>query len=733
MFRPATLAGVCIAALAQTASMAAADPATTVSDVTVTARSRDAAIALTATKTDTPALDTPINAQVVSQAVLDDQAVINLSDALRNISGVVVGAGGGADNGQPYSSIYLRGFGSDSHVRNGVRLDSFGSDSSTEATQFANIESVTVLKGPAAVLYGAVEPGGIVNIVTKQPSAAPALSIEQEIGSYDLYRTTLDVNGPLNRSGSLVGRIDASYENSGSPTQFIFNHTIFVAPVVAWRATSRDRLRLELEFQDLVFGQNYGYVPLYNGVILNPDIGINYGEYSPDHERTYLVGLGWTHQFNAAWSLKYQGLLRNTRQFSAGVFPYWIDNAADTGVETPSGVVVGRAQNQINGNDTTVSQNLDLVGHFTFWDVRHTLLAGGDFERFAYRGAIHQAGFVDANLSYTDAYYPDHPGSPFSGPVTPYIADNQQVNTVGLYLQDQASLPHGFRILLGFRYQYINENSAFGFLGPLSPSPTLNASAVTPRVGVVWRLRPWISLYGNYAGNFGPSNGALQPNGQVVPPTGARSWEAGVKTELAHGLVTASLDYYDLTKTNIPTPDPLNPNFELVIGAARSHGLEFDFQGQITPSWFLLANAAYTDARIVMASALDNSPPGTPLGEVPQYTARLWTSYELRHGPAKGLKFGGGVTINGPEPYLYAGANPPMIGAWRTVDAMIAYPFKAGGRRVTAQLNIRNLFDRRYYSDIQAAGFSAALAGYSGETALQGEPRTFIGSLKVDF
>lgn len=731
MFRYFALAGVCLAALAP--PLAAADQATTVSDVTVTARTRDAAIAVTATKTDTPVMDTPINAQSVSQVVLDDQAVSNLSDALRNISAVVVGAGGGADNGQPYSTIILRGFGSDSHVCNGVRLDSFGSDSSTEATQFANIESVTVLKGPAAVLYGAVEPGGIVNIVTKQPSAAPSLSVEQEVGSYALYRTTLDVNGPLDRSGGLTGRIDASYENSGSPTQFIFNHTIFVAPAVAWRATARDTVRLEAEFQDLVFGQNYGYAPTYNGAILNPDIGINYGEYSPDHERTFLAGLGWTHRFNAAWSLKYQGLLRDTHQFSAGIFPLWLDNTADTGVASPSGIVVGRTQNRINGNDTTLSQNLDLVGHFRLLDIQNTLLAGGDFERFAYRGAIQQAGQVDANISYTDAYHPNHPGAPFTGPVTPYISDNQQVNTAGFYIQDQAALSHGFHILLGMRFQYINENSAFGFLGPIAASPTLNASAVTPRVGVVWRPRPWISLYGNYAGNFGPSNGALQPSGKVVPPTGARSWEAGVKTELAHGLITASLDYYDLTKTNIPTPDPLNPNFELVIGAARSHGVEFDFQGQITPSWFLLANAAYTDARIVEASALDNSPPGTPLGEVPQYTARLWTTYALRGGPAKGLKIGGGVTINGPEPYLYAGGSPPMIGAWHTFDAMISYPFKAAGRRVTAQLNIRNLLDRRYFTDIQAAGFPSTLSGYGGETALQGEPRAFIGSLKVDF
>ena len=711
----------------------AKSPPTHVSALVVTAKRTKLNEAITATKTDAPPMDTPINVQIVTLETLRDQAVTGLDQALRNVSGVTVGAGGGADNGQPYSSIFLRGFSTDAHFRDGVRLDSFGSDSGTETTQFSNIESVAVLKGPAAILYGAVEPGGIVNIITKQPQATPAYSIEQQVGSYAFYRTAADATGSITRDGSLLYRMDASYENSGSPTQFIYNHTTFIAPVVTWQPDPHDLVKLELEFRDVNFGQNYGYEPQLNGAFINTSLGDNYAEPSPDRERTVLVGLSWSHAFNEAWSLKAQSLLNNVNQWSAGVFPLYIDTAADQGLTTPSGLVVGRALNQVAGNDYTVSENLDLVGHFSTYGLQHTLLFGGDFVRFAYMGGIKQAGQIDSNISWIDAYDPAHPGTPFTGPVTPFLQDNQQINSSGVYLQDQVKLPLGFILLAGGRFQYVGETGALGFLGPLVPNTSLYAHAVTPRLGLLWRPRQWLSLYTNYSGNFGPSNGAIQPNGQVAPPTTARSWEVGAKTEFAGGRVVASLDYYDLTKTNLPTADPANPNFVLIIGAARSTGVEFDLQGQILPGWNVVANFASTDARVTQASNIASTPAGTPLGEVPKSTAHLWTTYDVPGGPLQGLKVGGGITYTGAAPYLYEGLNPPNIAAWQTVDLMASYGFTVQGRRVTAQINATNILDRRYFTDIQAAGFPSAVGGYGGVTALYGQPRTIIGSIRVGF
>lgn len=755
-FNPLRGGAACALALTLTTPFAALsatpdtrdDPPTQLTGVTVVGKHEKIAASVTATKTDAPPIDTPLNVQVVSQATLQEQGVISLDQALRDVSGVTVGAGGGADNGQPFSSIFLRGFSTDAHFRDGVRLDSFGSDSGTELTQFANIDSVTVLKGPSAILYGAVEPGGIVNIVTKQPQATPAFSLEQQVGSFSLYRTGFDATGPLTRNGSLLFRVDGSYENSGSYIDLIYNRTVFIAPVIAWTAGPRDEMKLEVEYRNANFGQSYGYQPVFNNNFLNPDavpafvflntnIAANYGETSPDRERTVLVALSWSHAFNADWSLKEQTLLNNVRQRSAGVFPEYFDTAHDVGVQTPSGFVVGRVLNQVRGNDYTLSENLDLVGHFNAWGVRNTLLFGGDFVRFEYRGGIDQAGQIDGNISWTDGLNPSHPGTPFSGPSTYLLSDNEQLNSAGVYLQDQAQLPENLYLLAGLRFQYIDQNSAlgsnFGALQPIAPAPVLDAVAVTPRLGLLWRPRTWLSVYGNYAGNFGPSNGApTYPNGAPAPPTRAHSWEVGVKAELAPDRLTASLDYYDLTKTNLTTADPQNPNFELVIGAARSQGVEFDLQARITPGWSLLANYAYTNARVLTVCPYDVCAPGEPLGEVARNTAHLWTTYEVGSGPLRGLKVGGGYTYNGAAPYLYAGSTPPYIPAWQTFDLMAYYAFTLHGQHIAVQINATNIADRRYFSDIQQAGFSG-IGGYEGVTALYGAPRTIIGSLKVDF
>ncbi len=164
------------------------------------------------TKTNTPIMETPLNVQVISKQVLKDQQVISLDKALRNVSGVTTTKG---SNGEDI--MVLRGFKTETILRNGFRLDqspfiSFNGN----GQQFANIESIEVLKGPAAILYGRVEPGGMVNVVTKQPLATPYYSLQQQFGSYDLYRTSVDATGPLTKDDTLLYRVNASFESKNS-------------------------------------------------------------------------------------------------------------------------------------------------------------------------------------------------------------------------------------------------------------------------------------------------------------------------------------------------------------------------------------------------------------------------------------------------------------------------------------------------------------------------------------
>ncbi|HVN69343.1 MAG TPA: TonB-dependent siderophore receptor [Candidatus Binatia bacterium] len=697
---------------------------------TTTARSQATSYraldASTATKTDTPILQTPVSVVVVTQQVLQDQQDVNIAQAIANVSGVSVGGGGAADNGQPFSSIFLRGFLTDSHFRDGVRLDSFGGDSDTYGLQLANVDSVEVLKGPAAILYGAVEPGGIVNVVTKQPLATPYYSILQQLGSYDFSRLAIDTSGPLSSDGKLLYRVNASFENQGSWVDYVYDNNSFFAPVMRYKFDPATQLTLQYEYHHLDLGQNYGFVPLLNGAPVNPSINANYGNVSPDVETTNFWDLSFSHHFASGWEIKQTFVLNDTDVDSAGLYPSTIKNHADTS----SGWGVGRAINNVVNENQNWSAITDLTQHATTGDVKHTLLFGGDFYHFGTDGQINQAGETNKNLSYVDLFDPVNPGTPFKRPTTPLLFDTNANGSLGLYAQDQVEFPGNIFALAGLRYQELHQTSSVTFYPyPAAASPILNATAITPRLGLLWQPQKYLSLYADYSGNFGPNApGDILPSGANVPPTSATQWEFGVKSALLGSQLTVSAAYFDLTKTNIPTPDPSNPNFVLITGAARSTGVEFDLQGQFAPQWQAVANYAVTNA-VVTSSNDPINPVGSPLGEVPHYLARLWVTHDFRKSP-NGPKIGGGIGFNGPEPYLYAGGSGLVIPPYCTVDLMASDGFRIGQSSVRAQINATNVFNRRYYADAQnSSSFFVTKAPYTAFTALYGPPQQVTGEI----
>jgi iron complex outermembrane receptor protein len=196
----------------------------------------------TATKTDTPIFDLPVSIQVVPREVLDDRQVIRLEDALQTVSGVVPFAGGGS----AFDSPRIRGFEAFRNIyRDGFRGRFFGN----YIQSTAHLNRVEVLKGPASVLYGRMEPGGLVNQVSKQPLATPYYSRQQQFGSFDLYRTTLDAAGPLTEDQSLLYRVNFEYLDSGSFRDFVGAETVFVAPVLTWNLSDRTHITLNLQYQ----------------------------------------------------------------------------------------------------------------------------------------------------------------------------------------------------------------------------------------------------------------------------------------------------------------------------------------------------------------------------------------------------------------------------------------------------------------------------------------------------
>jgi iron complex outermembrane recepter protein len=518
------------------------------------------------TKTDTPIMETPLNVQVISKQVLKDQQVINLGQALKNVSGVTTNTNASSSsvgNGGIDQSITLRGFESQTFFRNGFRLQQGAAN-----REMANVESVEVLKGPAAILYGLVEPGGMVNVITKQPLATPYYGLNQQFGSYDTYRTTVDATGPITKSKDLLYRMNFSYENSGSFRQFAGKEDVFIAPVIKWVISPKTQATFEMEYDHQHLGMDVGWLPFQNGQIYK---GVprsrNYGEYSPATKETVFGSFNWSHQFNDDWSIKHRFSVNQEKVVvSDFIKPQDIDIA--------NNLVTRNDFSLTNFQNNTYSTNLDLVGHFDTFGLKHTLLLGSDYYRLntELTQSLRLTDPVNftQDLSTINFSNPVHPGSSFAIPLAPAFRPTSQNDQYGLYIQDQIKLPYNIHVMGGIRYQYLHQTSSTQFFnGTPTDSSAQSNDAVTPRVGILWQPKSWLSLYANYVESFGPSlvNGsvALLSDHKPAPPTTAEQYEGGIKTEFFGGRLRATLAYFDLTKTNIATPIPSNTfNFGIV-------------------------------------------------------------------------------------------------------------------------------------------------------------------------
>jgi len=211
--------------------------------------------ATTATKTDTPIMETPFGIQVVPQQVLKDQQVVRFNKALQNVSGVYFVPNSVGDN----ASI-LRGFQTGEYYLDGVRQ--LPPSHQTGFREIANIEQIEVLKGPASILYGRLEPGGLINLTSKQPLSTPYYALEQQFGSFDFYRTTLDATGPLMKDNTLGYRLNLAYENAGDFRDVVGEgHRVFLAPVLRWTPSEQTQVNVYMECLHSRIHSNVAYRP----------------------------------------------------------------------------------------------------------------------------------------------------------------------------------------------------------------------------------------------------------------------------------------------------------------------------------------------------------------------------------------------------------------------------------------------------------------------------------------
>jgi iron complex outermembrane receptor protein len=641
-------------------------------------------------KTNTPLLQTPIAIQVVTRQTIDDQQSTSvLNSVVANISGMSI------SGSQFYDRFVIRGFDVGRNTyRNGLRVVA------TTNLETANLQSIEVLKGPAAMLYGRIEPGGLVNLVPKRPLFEPYYSIQEQVGSFGYTKTSFDATGPLNAEKTLAYRFNGAYLDTESHRDFVERENVFLAPTLTWRPNEEITVNIDGEYQNLKFTSDaFNSIPAIGRRPANVPIYRNYAEPSltlakPNRQERLFIGYDATVNLTDAWKV--------VSRFTYWNQDFFENDTINRAFNANSGNIT-RSQYFIpNGSQRTLSSNLDLQGTFTTGPFKHEALLGADY----YQGSYSRVGWFTPSpaVPAINVWNPAFS----NGVISTLYAQNQnnfdlfRESWKGVYGQDQISfLDDRIHLLLGGRWDSAIYGSGFdsNSRGQAELAfKTIQSSQFSPRLGLVIQPLSWLSLYTNYSQSFGVSNGVAE-NGSALPPQKAHQFEGGVKSELLDGRLTASAAYYAITKTNVLTA-VVGTVFSRPIGEAESNGLEVDVQGRVSDNWSLIANYSFTKARVTKDNTASGGSGNTNnrLPNVPLHAGNVWLKYEA-DGELRGLSVAGGVNVVGERKGDLG--NTFELPAYALLNGMASYSMTPASmtwvKLLTLQVNVNNILDTTHY------------------------------------
>lgn len=539
----------------------------------------------TATKTDVPILQTPASVQVVPLEVLRDQQALTMDAAVKNVSGVYQNMGPDGNTGD---NFLIRGFNTNSYggtYRDGVK------DFSRSPAEMAGLERVEVLKGPAAILYGRLEPGGLINRVSKEPLAQGFTEVSQQLGTDSLFRTTLDSTGQLPVE-SLLYRVNVARDDSDGYKDYTHDDRLYIAPQVTWLIGERAELNAGIEYLDekRSWALTYGTIGDDQGPV-NVPIETNLHDKDDFYEQDSLTyRLRGSFAFTDDWQLRSQVSYFDRDSRAEGT---WIDAAdADGNYER---TYWGWDDERVDSG----AANLELLGHFSTGPVKHTLLVGTDYFTEDHNSGGWSYGGTPVISNIHNPVYVDNPPYDQDRDVDEWCFNNEHL---GFYVQDQLALfEERLHVLLGARRDQAEYESAY------AGSPATAEDANTSyRAGVLYQPTQALSLYTSYVQGFGspqPNYNAVGNDQTNYEPEESHQLEAGLKYAFATDAMF-SLAWFELVKDNMVRGDPLDPTITILAGEATSRGLELDISGKLTRSLSFLLAYAYTDTRVLPGRSL---------------------------------------------------------------------------------------------------------------------------------
>ncbi|VVE80733.1 TonB-dependent siderophore receptor [Pandoraea sputorum] len=637
--------------------------------------------------------DIPNSVSVVTRQRMDDQGMQSVTDALKyttGISALKYGDGSYYFNARGYPvGVEFDGV----SVLNGIQYQ--------PQFDLSMYDRVEVFRGPAGLLDGTGEPGGTVNLVRKRPGDTFALRSETGFGSWAHYRQMIDVTGPLNQSGTIRGRAVLTGDTSNASVTRTNNSNFLAYGALEFDITPRTLLSLSGSYQvNSLNGFDYGQSLLLNRGFLNAP---NNSNFAPDWNHTWTsmqeVNARLDHRFDggivSSTTVNYRHILNNSRYayLGPGIDPVTYNARYFAQIQ--------RVEQNMLGVDSHVSGPVEAFGR------KHEWMVGMNYQLSQQRSLSGGQTMGVFNIFSPPSIQP---------PLALTSGDNQNTQQFGVYAQARVRVLDPLTVVLGGReawYQQQVQNT-LPTATPWSTSSSANHKFI-PYGGVVLALTKQINAYFNYAKIFSPQT-ATTFDEQGLPPREGQQYELGVKGEFLDGRLTANVAAFRMTDTNRAVADPFHPLGSVAAGAARSQGWEAELTGQLTSNWnvyagYTLLNTRYDNDPSLGGQTLD--------GEEPQHLFKLYTTYKfspnLLGGWLDGLRVGGGVRIQS-STYRTAGSAQGGYAVW---DAMVAYRFN---RRLEAQLNVNNVFNRDYYERVPSTFFGT-----------YGDRRNVMLTLRADY
>ncbi|WP_080758916.1 TonB-dependent siderophore receptor [Pectobacterium brasiliense] len=655
---------------------------------------------VTGTRTESRLLDVPQAVNVVPTQVLEDRAVRNIDEALYNVSGITQSntLGGTQD------AIIKRGFGDNrdgSIFRDGVR--------SIQARNFTpSSERVEVLKGPASMLYGMGEPGGVINIISKKPELVQKTHIEGWGSSFKGGGGQLDVTGPLGTSG-LAYRMVVDHDETDYWRNFGRNRQTTIAPSLMWYGEDTT-VRVSYEHMEYL-------TPFDRGTIIDPKTG---KPVNTPRDRRFDESYNATRGDQDSVTMQVDRNL-NDRWKSSLTYSYnrnrYSDNQARAmSYDSNTGILTRRADSTGYAHAQAQIAQLTLNGDIDWGRINHQLLFGFDYEADrTFRGDMIRSANNTTDFNIYNPIY-----GQLQVPKVANASDSDQrenIDSKAFFMQDAIRLNDRWQLLGGLRYDTFDVMSGKG--RPFVTRTDSTYSRIVPRAGVIYNLTSYSSLYASYSESFKP-NSSIAAQATSLPPELGRSYEIGAKWDLDNR-ISGNLALFDIEKRNVMVTEKIgNENFGRVVGQVRSQGVELDLAGKLTDSLSLISSYAYTDARVT-ADPKNN---GKRMPNSARHTASLFLTQDFG---SIGLAVGDDLRAGAGARYVSRRAgkddNNFYLDAYTVADAFIAYSLPLNGYKVKWQLNVKNLFDQTYYPS----------SGNDNMRVAIGEPRQVVLRASVDF